>query len=671
MKAVRHLLLGVTAILAASCLQDPETPYNMPESPTISVDDASVTRVSMLVKGTFGNDLADVTSYGIEVSENLFENGGDIRTYDQSGLTVDQDGYSLGVTGLKSNSTYYLRAFISNGHSKLYSSTITQKTPETSVASVSDVTDDGNFLVASIEDNGGRGIEDVGFVWSSSPDPKAIRRERRIPGTMGNDGKTFTLPRSALGAGTFYILAYAEDDKSGVGFSRIPCGLTVTDDDKVKIQDPEFERYLLYRHDTNRDGKISYSELRAIVSIDVETDNIYSVREIESMPDLSMLKVQGSAPGKGKLSELPTGKNAALTTLSCANNAIESLDLSGNPGIRSLDVSFNKLAQLDNLPCPDLKEFFCQGNALRSLDASGYAKLSQLNCLDNPLDKLYLSYYQQFELLKVPQGTEIVYVDKPDDPQPSGNFLTFTSKGTTRLTLNNLDSETGGPGTNAPVLYYSKDAVNWTLWDYSAITFTADAPLYIYGDNPSGLSDLDQFSAFSTTGSPFAVSGNIMSLLSKEGNITAIPSEGCFCLLFYGCVGLTSAPSLPSTALTDYCYTGMFLECSSLTAAPELPAVILKEGCYMGMFQGCRSMASAPELPAAVLADACYLSMFQYCSSLSYVKCLATDISAESCTENWMDEVSTSGTFVKAAAMTAWPRGVSGIPSGWSVQDDS
>ena len=48
---------------------------------------------------------------------------------------------------------------------------------------------------------------------------------------------------------------------------------------------------------------------------------------------------------------------------------------------------------------------------------------------------------------------------------------------------------------------------------------------------------------------------------------------------------------------------------------------------------------------------------------------LATDISATGCLTDWVSGVSSTGTFTKAASMTALPTGNSGIPSGWTVVD--
>jgi hypothetical protein len=172
-------------------------------------------------------------------------------------------------------------------------------------------------------------------------------------------------------------------------------------------------------------------------------------------------------------------------------------------------------------------------------------------------------------------------------------------------------------------------------------------------------------------------------------------AESCYCNMFYGCTSLVNAPELPATTLSRYCYQSMFNGCTSLTNAPELPATTLYECCYQSMFRGCTSLTIAPALPATTLADYCYVamfsgcvglttapellattlaegcysSMFSGCSKLNYVKMLATDISASSCLSNWVQSVSSTGTFVKHLNMTTLPSGVSGIPEGWVVKN--
>ena len=146
-------------------------------------------------------------------------------------------------------------------------------------------------------------------------------------------------------------------------------------------------------------------------------------------------------------------------------------------------------------------------------------------------------------------------------------------------------------------------------------------------------------------------------------------AQSCYQYMFEGCTDLTVAPELPATTLVQSCYGVMFYGCTSLTTAPELPATTLTDSCYASMFKGCTSLTTAPELPATTMVYDCYREMFQGCTSLSSITCLATNISASNCTSNWVSGVAASGTFTKAASMSSWTTGTSGIPSGWTVQD--
>lgn len=146
-------------------------------------------------------------------------------------------------------------------------------------------------------------------------------------------------------------------------------------------------------------------------------------------------------------------------------------------------------------------------------------------------------------------------------------------------------------------------------------------------------------------------------------------SEQCYSNMFQGCEKLTEAPELPATTLSKNCYKQMFFECSSLTEAPELPATELAENCYESMFKNCTSLTKAPELLAIRLFKKSYYEMFRGCTSLENIKCLATDIGADECTKNWVNEVSSTGTFVKHPDMNNWSTGANGIPSGWTPED--
>ena len=152
-------------------------------------------------------------------------------------------------------------------------------------------------------------------------------------------------------------------------------------------------------------------------------------------------------------------------------------------------------------------------------------------------------------------------------------------------------------------------------------------------------------------------------------------ANSCYSAMFQDCTALTTAPELPATTLVSWCYGGMFRGCTALTTAPELPATTLVDYCYNGMFYGCTSLTTAPALPATTLADYCYRYMFDGCTSLNYIKAMFTTTPSGSSpnyyTNNWVQGVSATGTFVKNSAATWTTTGVHGVPTGWTVETAS
>ena len=142
----------------------------------------------------------------------------------------------------------------------------------------------------------------------------------------------------------------------------------------------------------------------------------------------------------------------------------------------------------------------------------------------------------------------------------------------------------------------------------------------------------------------------------------------CHCM-FKGCTNLMQAPELSATTLNDYCYVIMFEDCTSLNQAPELPATTLSDSCYEYMFSGCTSLVQAPELPATQLTEYCYHQMFSGCTSLNYIKCLATDISAAFCTDDWLANTASIGTFECDNKKYFTLDSPSGIPVGWTITE--
>lgn len=268
------------------------------------------------------------------------------------------------------------------------------------------------------------------------------------------------------------------------------------------------------------------------------------------------------------------------------------------------------------------------------------------------------------------RNVAIIASDIPDTGSTESDYLTFT------III---------PGTiqwigNHKTIEYSKNNGEWVNIEsknptegISSISVESGDILRFRGNN-------NEYSGnvfVTSDGASIIVGGNIMSLIYGDSfsGATSFPENTTnnFEELFNNCTGLTDASQLvlPVTGLTENCYEGLFAGCTSLVAAPQLPATTLASYCYLMMFAGCENLTTAPDLLAPVLSNNSYWGMFMYCSKLNYVKCLATDISAASCTSNWLQDVNTTGTFIKSSSMTNWTTGKNGIPSGWTVQNAS
>ena len=161
------------------------------------------------------------------------------------------------------------------------------------------------------------------------------------------------------------------------------------------------------------------------------------------------------------------------------------------------------------------------------------------------------------------------------------------------------------------------------------------------------------------------------------GLVTApeLPAEtlasNCYYSMFEGCTNLTTAPELPAETLAIVCYRSMFQGCTSLTTAPQLPAETLADSCYEYMFADCTSLTTAPELPAETLESSCYKYMFYGCTNLNYIKAMFIITPSAYYTQDWVNGVSATGTFVKNSAASWTTTGVNGVPSGWTIETAS
>ena len=229
---------------------------------------------------------------------------------------------------------------------------------------------------------------------------------------------------------------------------------------------------------------------------------------------------------------------------------------------------------------------------------------------------------------------------------------------------------------------------------------TNENTLLIKGDNSTYCNgkNYTYFTCNGNEGAEVELSGNLMSLLDSENftNMKMVNNSYTFAHLFRGCEHITSIENLifpidlvmdysclqmfqnctdlvrgpqilPATTLANGCYSEMFSGCTSLTNAPILPAEELSPNCYDRMFKGCTSLTESPRLGAKRLVKGCYNGMFEDCENLQTIEALFTTTPSKYYTNNWVNGVSVTGTFVKSSENEASIKSNYSIPEEWET----
>ena len=89
-----------------------------------------------------------------------------------------------------------------------------------------------------------------------------------------------------------------------------------------------------------------------------------------------------------------------LLYLFCFNNQLPSLNVSGLTNLQRLDCAFNQLPSIDLSGLTNLQDLFCSNNQLPSLNVSGLTNLEDLQCSNNQLTSLDISGLANLQSLK-------------------------------------------------------------------------------------------------------------------------------------------------------------------------------------------------------------------------------------------------------------------------------
>ena len=148
--------------------------------------------------------------------------------------------------------------------------------------------------------------------------------------------------------------------------------------------DQLFRYFVANTFDKNYDGRLDYTELEAITTIDLSYSGLTSLKGVEYFRKLTYLDCSNNA-----LTELDLLKNTRLEKLYCSYNQLTSLKVSGLEYLTTVTCNYNQLADLDASYCQALTSLTCVDNKLLTLNIYQTA-LTQLHVPGNLLTAIDL-----------------------------------------------------------------------------------------------------------------------------------------------------------------------------------------------------------------------------------------------------------------------------------------
>jgi len=131
---------------------------------------------------------------------------------------------------------------------------------------------------------------------------------------------------------------------------------------------------------SNHPSVVSYDEIMSI-----RNKNITSLSGIEYFTSLTSLSCDDN-----ELTSLDLSKNVSLTKLSCSYNKLKKLDLSKNVNLARLECYKNELNVLDVSKNSNLEWLNCESNKLKNLNLGDNKVLRRIHCSYNQLARIDL-----------------------------------------------------------------------------------------------------------------------------------------------------------------------------------------------------------------------------------------------------------------------------------------
>lgn len=208
------------------------------------------------------------------------------------------------------------------------------------------------------------------------------------------------------------------------------------------IRDPAFREYVIEKFDADGDGAISEAEADSVTVIKANGLSIESLDGIELFRNLEILYCR-----ENLITSLDMSGNPALKTLDCKHNEITSLELSQNRELISLDCFDNDLDSIDLSSSTKLESLTCGSNRFNTVDLSRNTELKSFAYLIGGMEEIDFSANSKLEYIWISTtplkrldlgnnhslkqvlcyGTDLTTIELTDEPQLTGYNVNVSS----------------------------------------------------------------------------------------------------------------------------------------------------------------------------------------------------------------------------------------------------
>lgn len=150
----------------------------------------------------------------------------------------------------------------------------------------------------------------------------------------------------------------------------------------IVFDDDNLRKWIVLRYDSNNDDKIDTIEAKSINTIEINTDNIITLKGIERLHSLTKITAHGTRIGDsvcGKLEHIDLSGNPNLLELHVEHNVIKDIDFSHNTKLTFVELNLNRITQIDVSMLKEVDLLSVEYNLISTFDCSGLHKLQELH----------------------------------------------------------------------------------------------------------------------------------------------------------------------------------------------------------------------------------------------------------------------------------------------------